>query len=88
MARKDKPPPLRRRINPTVPRYVSPAERAETRARWMRLFYGSAAALLLIIIAMAIGYTDQMPAGVRAATERVDAVFGYPVLRLIAWLAS
>jgi hypothetical protein len=84
MARKDKPPPLKPRINPSGPRYVSPSERAESRARWKRFFYWSAVVLPLIFVAMAIGYSDQMPAGVRAATERVDAAFGYPVLRLIA----
>lgn len=84
MARKDKPPSLKSRINPTVPRYVSPREQAEKRARWKRFFYWVVVALPLIFVAMAIGYSDQMPAGVRAATERLDAFFGYPVLRLIA----
>jgi hypothetical protein len=84
MARKNKPPPLKPRVNPSVPRHVSARERAENRARWKRFFYWTAVALPLIFVAMAIGYTDQMPAGVRAATERLDAVFGYPVLRLIA----
>lgn len=40
--------------------------------------------LPLIFVAMAIGYSDQMPVGVQAATERLDATFGYLVLRLIA----
>jgi nitrate reductase NapE component len=84
MARKDRPPPLKPRANPTVPRQVSARERAENRARWKRFLFWTAVALPFIFVAMAIGYSDQMPAGVQAATERLDATFGYPVLRLIA----
>jgi len=88
MARKNKPPPLRPRVNPTVPRHVTAKERAENRARYWRFAYWAAVALPLIFMAMAIGYSDQMPAGVRAATERLDATFGYPVLRLIALITG
>jgi hypothetical protein len=84
MARKNRPPPLKPRLNPTGPRYVSPRERAENRARWKRFFYGCALALPVLFMAVAIGYSDQMPDGVRAAAESIDATFGYPVLRLIA----
>jgi len=84
MARKDKLPPLKPRMNPAVPRYVSPKERAENRARYWRFAYWIVVALPLVFVAMTIGYSDQMPAGVQAATERLDAAFGYPVLRLIA----
>jgi hypothetical protein len=44
--------------------------------------------LPLVITLMLIGYTDQAPRWLRTATEALDAVFGYPVLRLIALVAA
>jgi len=81
-------PPLKPRVNPAVPRFVSPRERAENRARYRRFAYWAAVALPLIIVVMAIGYSDQAPAVLRTATERFDAMFGYPVLRVIALIAG
>ncbi len=83
-----KKPPGKPLANPYVPRYVSPKERAENRARWRRFFYGTAVALPVVAVLMLFGYSDQAPAWLRAATENVDAAFGYPVLRLIAWMAG
>jgi hypothetical protein len=83
-----KKPPTKPLANPYVPRYVSPKERAENRARWRRFFYGTAAALAVVVMLMLYGYSDQAPAWLRAATENVDANFGYPVLRLIALIAG
>lgn len=71
------------RPGPVIPPYVSPEERAANRARWWRFAYWTAVALPVVFMAMAIGYSDQMPAGIRAATSQVDAAFGYPVLRLL-----
>jgi len=83
-----KKPPAKPLKNPHSPRYVSPKERAENRARWRRFFYWTAVALPLAVTLMLFGYSDQAPAWLRAATENVDAVFGYPVLRLIALIAG
>jgi hypothetical protein len=83
-----KKPPAKPLKNPFTPRYVSPKERAENRARWRRFFYGVAVALPLVITLMFFGYSDQAPAWLRAATEALDANFGYPVLRLIALIAG
>jgi hypothetical protein len=90
MAPKNRPknPPAKPLANPYAPRYVSPKERAENRARWRRFFYGTAVAMPVVVTLMLYGYTDQAPAWLRAATETLDANFGYPVLRLIAWIAS
>jgi hypothetical protein len=88
MARKNRPPLPKPRINRTVPRYVPQSERKENRARYWRFAYWAAVALPLVFVAMAIGYSDQVPLGVRAATEQLDAAFGYPVLRLIALIAG
>jgi len=83
-----KKPPAKPLENPFNPRYVSPKEKAENRARWRRFFYGAAVALPLVVTLMLFGYADQAPAWLRAVTENVDAVFGYPVLRLIALIAG
>ena len=40
--------------------------------------------LPVLITLMLIGYTDQAPHWLRTATEALDALFGYPVLRVIA----
>jgi hypothetical protein len=83
-----KKPPAKPLANPYVPRYVSPKERAENRARWRRFFFGTAAVLAVVVMLMLYGYSDQAPAWLRVATENVDAMFGYPVLRLIALIAG
>jgi hypothetical protein len=73
---------------PNAPRYVTPKQKAERRAYYRRLAYWTALVLPLVITLMLIGYTDQAPRWLRTATEALDAVFGYPVLRLIALIAS
>jgi hypothetical protein len=83
-----KKPPAKPLANPFIPRYVSPKERAENRARWRRFFYGAAVALPVVIMLMLFGYSDQAPHWLRAATEMLDAYFGYPVLRLIALITG
>ncbi len=83
-----KKPPAKPLANPYVPRYVSPKERAENRARWRRFFYGTAVVLAVVVMLMLYGYSDQAPHWLRAATENVDAVFDYPLLRLIALITG
>jgi len=41
-----------------------------------------------MVMLMLFGYSDQAPAWLRAATEYVDAVFDYPLLRLIALITG
>ena len=81
-------PPAKPLANPFIPHYVTPQQKAETRAQRLRFLYWSAVALPVAITAMLFGYTDQAPRWLRAATENVDAVFGFPVLRLVAWMMS
>jgi len=83
-----KKPPAKPLANPYVPRYVSPKERAENRARWRRFFYGTAVVLAVVVMLMLYGYSDQAPHWLRAATENVDAAFDYPMLRLIALITG
>ena len=71
-----------------VPRYISPKERAENRARRRRFFYGTAVALALTVTLMLFGYSDQAPGWLRSATLTLDSAFGFPILQLIRAIAA
>jgi hypothetical protein len=73
---------------PYVPRYVSPKERAENRARWLRFAYWVAVAIPATIALMMFGYSDQAPSWLRDLTVSLDATFGFPVLGLIKAIAA
>ena len=73
---------------PYAPRYVSPKERAENRARWIRFGYWVAVAIPATIALMMFGYSDQAPGWLRDATVNLDAMFGFPVLGLIKAIAA
>ena len=73
---------------PNVPRYISPKERAENRARWMRFGYWVAVAIPATLALMMFGYSDQAPLWLREATVSLDAMFGFPVLGLIKAIAA
>lgn len=60
------------------PRYVSPKEREENRARIRAFITWGVAGL-----AMMFAYTDQAPEWLREFAFRLDATFGFPVLALI-----
>ena len=66
-----------------APRYVSPKERAENRARWLRFAYGMAVAVPATVALMMFGYSDQAPAWLRSFTVSLDKAFGSPVISLI-----
>jgi hypothetical protein len=70
-------------MQPNVPRYVSPQERAEQRARVRRFILGIAIALPLLFAFVMYGYSDQAPHWVRVVAVNVDAFLGQPVLWLI-----
>jgi hypothetical protein len=72
--------------NQPVPRQLTPKEKAQVRAERLRFLYWFAVAVPVVITVMLFGYTDQAPTGLRAATEQIDSVFGYPVLRLIVFI--
>lgn len=73
---------------PNTPRYVSPRERAENRARWLRFAYWVAVAIPVTIALMMFGYSDQAPAWLRSFTVSLDGSFGFPVLSLIQKVAG
>ena len=68
---------------PNAPRFVSPKERAENRARWLRFAYWLAVAIPTIVALMMFGYSDQAPHWIRVFAVNLDAFFGQPVLTLI-----
>jgi hypothetical protein len=70
-------------MTPNAPRYVSPKERAENRARWLRFAYWVAVAIPVTVALMMFGYSDQAPAWLRGITVNLDGSFGFPVLSLI-----
>ena len=47
-----------------------------------------AVALPVLVTLMLFGYSDQAPAWLRSLASQLDAVFGFPVLRLIALVAG
>jgi hypothetical protein len=73
---------------PNAPRYVSPKERAENRARWLRFTYWLAVVIPSAIAAMMFGYSDQAPWWLREFTVSLDGIFGFPVLWLIKAIAA
>jgi hypothetical protein len=68
---------------PNAPRYVSPKERAENRARLIRFAYGVAITIPAIVVLMLFGYSDQAPAWLRGLVVTLDGAFGFPMLSLI-----
>ena len=75
-------------LPPSVPRPLSPKEKAVARAERLRFLYWAAVALPLIVTIMLYGYSDQAPTWLRTATGDADAMFGRPVLRLILWMSA
>lgn len=73
---------------PLTPRYISPKERAENRARWIRFGYWVAVAIPAAVAVMMFGYSDQAPGWLRSATVALDGAFGFPVLWLIQKVAA
>ena len=73
---------------PYVPHYISPKERAENRARWVRFASWTVVAIPAVIMLMLFGYSDQAPAWLQEITVNLDAAFGFPVLWLIKLVAA
>jgi hypothetical protein len=73
-------------MTPYVPKYVSPKQAAEERARRRNALYWIALGLPLVVALLMFGYSDQAPAALRQLTIGLDRTFGYPVLWLIGVL--
>ena len=66
-----------------VPKYVSPKQAAEDRARRRATLYWIALAIPLIFILLVFGYSDQAPAALRSAVIALDQTLGYPLARFL-----
>jgi hypothetical protein len=75
-------------MDPDVPRYVSPKQAAEDRARLRSRLYWVALCLPLVVAFLAFGYSDQAPAALRSVTVALDRSLGYPILWVIGTLAG
>jgi hypothetical protein len=68
---------------PYVPKYVSPKQAAEERARRRAVLYWMALALPLAFVVLVFGYSDQAPEALRTTTIALDRSLGYPLARLL-----
>jgi hypothetical protein len=68
---------------PYVPKYVSPKQAAENRARRRALIYWVAVAVPVVFMILLYGYSDQAPAALRAFVAAFDGMFGHPILWLL-----
>ncbi len=73
---------------PQYPRYVSPKERAENRARIRAFIVWGLAGIAAFVGLMLYAYTDQAPGWLRNLAFQIDGAFGYPVLALIRAIAA
>lgn len=75
-------------MTPNAPRYVTPKERAENRARIRAWLFWSAVAIPATVALIVFGYSDQAPGWLRDFALSLDATFGFPVLWLIKLAAA
>lgn len=75
-------------LPPVDPRYMSPKQRAENRARYASFALWSGAGLALLVTLMLFAYTDQAPPWLRNLAFQIDGAFGFPVLALIRAMAT
>ena len=68
---------------PHVPKYVSPKQAAEDRARRRAAIYWIIVAIPAIFALLVFGYSDQAPAALRSATITFDQTFGYPIAKML-----
>jgi hypothetical protein len=75
-------------MEPYVPKYVSPKQAAETRARRRALIYWIAVAVPVAFAILLYGYSDQAPAALHNFVVALDGMFGHPILWLLTAIAG
>jgi hypothetical protein len=68
---------------PNAPKYVSPKQAAEDRARRRAAIFWIALLLPLLFMLLVFGYSDQAPDALRNATIAFDRSIGQPIARLL-----
>jgi hypothetical protein len=71
---------------PYVPKYVSPKQAAEDRARLKFRLIWFAVSIPIVFAFLAFGYSDQSPTFLRSAIVSIDRAFGYPIIGLLSWI--
>jgi hypothetical protein len=71
-----------------VPKYVSPKQAAEARARRRTAIYWTLVAVPLTVLILLFGYSDQAPVALRDAVAALDRQLGYPILTILKAIAS
>ena len=71
-----------------VPKYVSPKQAAQNRARLRARLYWVALCLPVLFALLVFGYSDQAPAFLHTVTTTIDRTLGYPILALISAITS
>jgi hypothetical protein len=73
---------------PYVPKYVSPKQAAQDRARRRAVLYWTVLAIPLAFAVLVFGYSDQSPDALRSATIALDRSLGYPLARLLGIMTT
>jgi hypothetical protein len=73
---------------PYVPKYVSPKQAAEDRARRRARLFWIAVSVPLILAFLFFGYSDQAPAPLRSAIIGLDRMLGYPIIGLLSLITG
>jgi hypothetical protein len=73
---------------PYVPKYVSPKQQAEDRARRRARLFWIAIAVPLGLAFLAFGYSDQAPDALRSAIISLDRMLGYPIIGLLSLITG
>lgn len=68
---------------PYAPKYVRPEDAARSRAQLIRRLIWVAAAIPLLFVFFAFGYSDQAPTGLRNAIIAFDRALGFPIIGLL-----
>jgi hypothetical protein len=72
-------------MDPYVPQYESPEQKARRRAERNARLLWVAIAIPLVVVICAFGYSDQAPAFLRDGIRAMDASMGYPILKVLSW---
>jgi len=67
-----------------IPKYQSPKEIEERRARLRSRLLWAAIAVPLLFVFFAFSYSDHAPAALRSAVIALDRSLGYPIIGLLS----
>jgi len=71
-----------------VPKYISPKQAAEDRARLKTRLFWIAVSLPVAFALLAFGYSDQAPAAMRSTIIGLDRLLGFPFAALLSTITG